>query len=220
MRTERRSPNLATAALTALVAVSIAGCTSVADPAPPTTFVTPSAPPGAESARSPASGDAEAEEATAADLAFVGAMIVHHEQAVELAELAVDRAADPEIVSLAARMSLTQAAEAGAMRSWLERRQATGRAQGETHEHEHDKAMQGEISRPTLDRAAQVDGAAFDRLFVAAMVPHHLGAVRMAEERLAEPGDPAVSRWARAIAGAQSLEVDRLREIVTRLQGT
>jgi uncharacterized protein (DUF305 family) len=218
VRIERRRPTAATAAFIAMISLSIAGCTSVPDPAPPTAFVTPSAPPGAESARSPATGGAHTEEATAADLAFVGAMIVHHDQAVELAELAVDRAADPEIVSLAERMSLTQAAEASAMRSWLERRQTRDRDPGEAHEHE--AAMDGEISRSTLDRAAQAGGAAFDRLFVAAMVPHHLGAVRMAEDRLAEPGDSAVSRWARAIANAQSLEVDRLREIEIRLPGT
>ena len=217
MRTERRRCTAATAALLAMVGVSIAGCTSVPDPAP-TAFVTPSAPPGAESARIPASGGTDAEEATAADIAFDEAMIVQHEQAVEMAELAVDRAADPEIIALAERMSLTQAAEATAMRSWLERRQAGGRALGEAHEHE--AAMEGEISRSTLDRAAQVRGASFDRLFVAAMVPHHLGAVRMAEDRLAEPGDPAVSRWARAIANAQSLEVERLQEIEARLPGT
>jgi uncharacterized protein (DUF305 family) len=214
VRIERRRPAAAATALIALVGVSIAGCTSVPDPAPPTTFVTPSAPAGAESARDPASG-AGAEEATAADLVFVGAMIAHHEQAVALAELAVDRATDPGIVSLAERMSLTQAAEASAMRSWLERRDATGRAPGDAHDHE--AAMDGEISRSTLDRAARSGGAEFDRLFVAAMVPHHLGAVRMAEDRLAEPGDPAVSRWARAIANAQSLEVDRLHEIEARL---
>lgn len=202
------------AALLATVGVSIAGCTSVPDPAPPTAFVTPPAPPGAESARGPAARGADTE-ATSADLEFVGAMIMHHEQAVELAELAGGRAVDPEIVALAERMSLTQAAEANAMRSWLERRETTGRILGNGHEHE--AAMQGEISPSTLDHAAQVDGAAFDRLFVAVMVPHHLGAVRMAEERLAEPGDPAVSRWARAIADSQSLEVDRLREIESRL---
>ena len=214
MSTERRRLAVK-AALIAMVGVSISGCTSVADPVPSTAFVTPSAPHGAESARSPASVGADAEEATAADLAFVEAMIVHHEQAVELAELAVDRAADPEIIALAERMSLTQAAEASAMRSWLERYQASGRAPSEAHEHE--AAMDGEISRSTLDRAAEVHGAAFDRLFVGAMVPHHLGAVRMAEDRLAEPGDPAVSRWARAIANAQSLEIDRLDEIESRL---
>ncbi|MDQ0892653.1 DUF305 domain-containing protein [Agromyces ramosus] len=212
MRTVRRRPTAATAALIAMVGLSITACTAVPDPAPPTAaLVTPSAPPGAESARSPASGRAYTQEAIAADFAFVAAMVVHHEQAVELAELAVGRAADPEIVSLAERMSLAQAAEASTMRSWLERRQATGES------HEHGAAMEGEISRATLDRAAQVRGATFDRLFIAAMVPHHLGAVRMAEDRLAEPGDPAVARWARAMAEGQSLEVDRLREIEARL---
>ena len=38
-----------------------------------------------------------------------------------------------------------------------------------------------------------------------------------AEARLAESGDSAVSRWARAIATAQALEIDRLLEIEARL---
>ena len=74
-----------------------------------------------------------------------------------------------------------------------------------------------EISRSTLDRAAELRGTAFDRLFIEAMVPHHRGAIEMAEERLAVPGDSAVSRWARAIATAQALEIDRLLEIEARL---
>jgi uncharacterized protein (DUF305 family) len=143
-------------------------------------------------------------------------MVVHHEQAVELAELAAGRAADEELADLASRMRAGQAAEANAMRSWLGKRQ--GGDSGAT-DHCHDAGMRGEISRSTLDRAAEVDGPAFDALFLAAMLPHHRGAVEMAEARLAEVGDPGVTRWARAIATAQSLEIDRMLEIEARLAG-
>ena len=141
-------------------------------------------------------------------------MVVHHEQAVELAELAPGRAADPELAELAARIAVTQAAEAESMRGWLERRSSRDAASGD---HDHAEGMAGEISRSTIDRAAGLSGAAFDRLFVAAMIPHHRGALEMAEARMAESGDPAVARWARAIATAQALEIDRLAEIEARL---
>lgn len=195
-------------------ALALSGCTaSPEEGATPPAFVTP-APPGGASATTGEETPSASEGATEADVAFLTAMVVHHEQAVELAELAASRASDPELADLASRMRVTQAAEAAGMRSWLDKRRSDD---GSITDHGHDVAMRGEISRSTLDRAAELDGSAFDALFLAAMVPHHRGAVEMAEARLAEAGDPAVARWARAIATAQSLEIDRMLEIEARL---
>jgi uncharacterized protein (DUF305 family) len=198
------------------VAASGAGCSPAAvDPSG--TFITP-APPDGSPARTEGAGGAPAadvdSEATAADVEFVRAMIAHHEQAVELARLAPGRVADPELAAIAERIALVQSDEAAQLGTWLERRSSRDRA---NDAHGHAAGMAGEISRSTLDRAAELDGAAFDRLFVATMVPHHRGAVEMSEARLAETGDPAVARWARAIATAQSLEIDRLLELESRL---
>jgi uncharacterized protein (DUF305 family) len=205
-------------AIALLVAAGASGCTATgADDGTRTAFVTPAPPGGTSSARAGSSGDeggAADGETTEADVAFVAAMVVHHEQAVELAELAPGRAADPELTELAARIAVTQAAEAESMRGWLERRSSRDAASGD---HDHAEGMAGEISRSTIDRAAGLSGAAFDRLFVGAMIPHHEGALEMAEARMAESGDPAVARWARAIATAQALEIDRLAEIEARL---
>ncbi|MFD4420296.1 DUF305 domain-containing protein [Agromyces sp. NPDC058484] len=194
--------------------------TAFVTPAPP--FVTP-APPGSSEAGArdavasddPASHSAAESGATAADLAFMSAMVAHHEQAVELAELAPGRVEDPELAEFAGRILVVQAAEADTVSAWLDTRRSRGRANAE-HEHE---AMSGEISRSTFDRATTLDGAAFDDLFIAAMVPHHRGAVEMAEARLGERGEPAVTRWAREIATSQALEIDRLLEIEARLAG-
>lgn len=206
-------PAHACAALAVSATLALAACTAGSDePTAGTAFVTP-APPSGSAFPDDRGGVTSAEEATAADVAFLAAMVVHHEQAVELADLAASRADDEELADLASRMGVTQAAEADAMRSWLAKRPADDAAT----DHGHDAVMRGEISRSTLDRAAELDGPAFDELFLAAMVPHHRGAVDMAEARLAEAGDPAVARWARAIATAQSLEIERMLEIETRL---
>ncbi len=204
-------------ALSAASTLVLPACTAPDEPAAGTAFVTPAPPRGSSSpdggGSSPPPQD---QDATAADVAFIEAMVVHHGQAVELADLAAARAADAELADLASRMRVTQAAEAASMRSWLERRRTRDSADAD---HDHGVTMRGEISRSTLDRAAELDGPAFDELFLAAMVPHHLGAVEMAEARLAEAGDPAVARWARAIATAQAIEIDRMREIEARLAG-
>lgn len=199
------------------IAIAAAGVGCTVDPGTGATapFVTPAPPGGSQSGGSaPSVSPADDQDATAADVAFVAAMLAHHEQAVELAELAPGRVDDPELAGIAERIALVQAAEADQMRGWLQRRTTRD---GATDAHDHTAGMPGEISRSTLDRAAELEGTAFDRLFVQAMVPHHRGAVEMAESRLAESGDPAVARWARAIATAQSLEIDRLLEIEARL---
>ena len=207
-------------AIALLVAVGASACTAPSGADTDTAFVTPAPPGGTAPAEAGSSGDEGDEggaadgETTEADVAFVAAMVVHHEQAVELAELAPGRAVDPELAELAARIAVTQAAEAESMRRWLERRSSRDAASGD---HDHAEGMAGEISRSTIDRAAGLSGAEFDRLFVAAMIPHHQGALEMAEARMAASGDPAVARWARAIATAQALEIDRLAEIEARL---
>lgn len=212
-RMPRRAAVVAAAAL--LAALGTAGCTSSQE-APDTPFVTP-APPGGATAPDSRRGEEAPpprDEATIADLAFVASMIVHHEQAVELAALAPPRAADSELAGLASRIAVVQAAEADAMRLWLDRRRSRDLP---AEAHDGATSMPGEISRSTIDRAEELDGAAFDELFIGAMIPHHRAAVQMAEARLAEAGDPAVARWARSIATSQSLEIDRLLEIEARL---
>ncbi len=214
----RTEPLRRAAALALALAVAAGGaaCTTTAvDPTP--ALITP-APPDGSSAGSdtraetpPASSGSET---TIADARYVRSMVAHHEQAVELAGLAPGRVADPELAAIAERIALVQADEAARLRTWLERRSSRDRADDA---HDHAAGMPGEISRSTLDRAAELEGEAFDRLFVATMVPHHRGAIEMSEARLAEAGDPAIARWARAIATAQSLEIDRLLEIEARL---
>jgi uncharacterized protein (DUF305 family) len=204
-----------------LSACAVSSCTTGdADPATDS-FVTP-APPGGSG---PGSGEPAASDGlsdatdeggtTAADMAFMSAMVMHHEQAVELAELAPGRIQDRELAEFADRILAVQAAEAAAMRAWVDKRRTRD---GANAEHEHG-VMEGEISRSTFERAASLHGPAFDELFIAAMVPHHRGAIEMAEARMAEHGDPAVTRWARSIATSQALEIDRLLEIEARLAG-
>jgi len=225
-----RRPVVGAVLSAALIACVVTSCSPAVDDEPTTTLVTPAPPGGAsptgDTAPDDVASDAEGtdgdqtaadgsadDETTDADVAFVAAMIAHHEQAVELTSLAPGRASDAELAELAGRMHVVQAAEADAMRAWLERRRTRDRGLG----HDHALAMAGEISRSTIDRAEALDGPAFDELFLASMVPHHRGAVEMAETRLAEHGDPAVARWARSIATAQALEIDRLLEIEARL---
>jgi uncharacterized protein (DUF305 family) len=183
------------------LALVLSACTTAGGSGEPYAAPDTSAPPAATDA------------VTRADADWMAGMAEHHDQAVALARLAEGRAADPEIVASAERIATAQAAEAAALRAWLGRRGAGG------HEatHADGAGMPGDISATTFERAEQAQGADFDRLFVDVMIRHHEGAVAMSEERLATAGDPAVTRWARAIATGQAIEIDRLRDLAARL---
>ena len=145
-RAARRSGFVALVVSTVL---GLAACTSAGDDGATSPALVTPAPPDGSSPSAGAGTSAASDDATAADLEFLAAMLVHHEQAVELAGLAGGRTGDEELADLASRMGVTQAAEADAMRSWLEKRQSDDR--GATG-HGHDVAMRGEISRSTLER--------------------------------------------------------------------
>ncbi|KXK58127.1 hypothetical protein AWW66_31585 [Micromonospora rosaria] len=63
---------------------------------------------------------------TAADVAYLRTMLTHHEQALEIARLAADRASDPALRTLAAAIDTTQTDELATMRAWLAAPNATG----------------------------------------------------------------------------------------------
>lgn len=170
---------------------------------------------GADEASAPPAASAPpvaSEQVTQADAEWMAGMAEHHDQAVALAALAEGRAEDPEVLASAERIATAQEAEAAALRAWLERRGLSGHDAGHG-----DDGMPGEISATTFAQAEAANGAAFDRLFLDAMIRHHEGAVQMSEERLAAAGDPAVSRWARTVATGQTIELDRLRALAARL---
>ncbi|MRG58709.1 DUF305 domain-containing protein [Agromyces sp. CFH 90414] len=173
-------------------------------------------PPSAVEASAP---DSAIDAATSADdLAWVAGMAAHHDQAVALAGLAAERAGDPRVAAAADRIAVAQSAEASVLRGWLDRRGAAeaGHGHGDGGDPavaEAPEGMPGEIAASAMRRAAELEGAAFDRVFVDLMIRHHEGAIEMSEARLEASGDPAVARWARTVAQSQSIEIDRLREL-------
>jgi len=146
----------------------------------------------------------------AADVAFVRDMIRHHGQALELAGLAPDRAADARVLALASRISAAQRPEVDVLREWLtSRRQLLvdpDHADG-TH------AMPGMATPAQIEQLAGARGAAFDRLFLTLMVEHHRGAVSMASTVATSGTDPLVQELAAEIGSSQTAEIGRMLDV-------
>ncbi len=164
-----------------------------------------------------------------ADVRFMTGMIAHHGQALVMAALVPDRAADPSLRILAERIRVSQEDEIALMQRWLrDRGQAvpelhidgtTLMVHGTHHGHEH-SGMPGMLTDAQLDELEQASGAEFDRLFLERMIEHHRGAVTMVGELLASDGaarDPDLFRFASDVQVDQTTEVARMERMLQEM---
>ncbi|MEU7618924.1 DUF305 domain-containing protein [Micromonospora rifamycinica] len=143
------------------------------------------------------------------DVWFVRMMIPHHQQALQMAELAPDRAASAQVKAIAARIRGAQGPEIGLLRGWLDTRGLAADEPGHDH-----GGMRGMQSPAAIRQLTDARGTAFDRLFVQLMTAHHEGAVAMATELLSAGADQQLNEFANAVATEQAVEIARLRELV------
>ncbi len=157
----------------------------------------------------PTSGDANA-----ADVMFAQMMIPHHEQAVVMADLAPDRASDPQVLALALEIKQAQAPEIELMQSWLQTWGVDPMPADEAMQDHGSHGMDGMLTDEQLNELAETEGGAFDALFATFMIEHHEGAVAMARDVLDSGKDPAVSTLAREIIATQEKEILQLRALL------
>ncbi|WP_028707792.1 DUF305 domain-containing protein [Propionicicella superfundia] len=153
----------------------------------------------------------------AADTEFTQMMIVHHEGAIEMADLAVEKASTPEVTALAERIKAAQGPEIERMTGWLT---AWGEPTGADTDHggmDHGgMEMDGMTQAEAMSDLSSRSGTAFDRRFLDLMTAHHQGAITMAEAVIASGENEDVVRLARAIVTAQTAEI---AEMATLLEG-
>ncbi|MFR9777922.1 DUF305 domain-containing protein [Micromonospora sp. MS34] len=143
------------------------------------------------------------------DVWFVQMMIPHHQQALEMAALAPQRAADPRVRAVADRIRAAQGPEIGLLRGWLSERGLPAEVPGHDH-----GSMRGMQTPEAMRRLAAARGADFDRLFVTMMTDHHQGAVVMATDLLKVGADQTMQEFANSVATEQAVEIARMRELL------
>ncbi|WP_405860239.1 DUF305 domain-containing protein [Streptomyces sp. NBC_00090] len=151
-----------------------------------------------------------------ADVMFAQMMIPHHEQALEMAELADGRAEDPGVKKLVAAIEQAQDPEIRKMKSWLKgwgRPESAGHGAGGGGGH----GMAGMMSEQDMKELAATKGKAFDRKFAELMIAHHDGAVAMAKEEQKNGRNATAKQLADDVVRTQSTEIAELRKILDRL---
>jgi uncharacterized protein (DUF305 family) len=146
-----------------------------------------------------------------ADVEFAQGMIPHHEQAVELAEIALKPAAgaSPAVVDLATRVRAGQSPEIATMTRWLaEWKQPLEMSSDDGHDM---ASMEGMISVGDMAKLSTKTGPEFDSQWTALMIRHHEGAVKMAESVAAKGIDPDVKALAAVLVATQTAELAEMK---------
>lgn len=155
------------------------------------------------------------------DRAFAAMMVPHHEAAVEMAQIAQDRARRPQVRTLAGNIIRSQTTEINQLN---ELGKAAGNkakdmggmehgSGGMSKEHgsalglsEEEMGMKGMEEDIAMLRKAKP----FEREFIDMMVPHHQSAIIMARAELAKGQDPKLKALAQQIIAAQSKEITEM----------
>ena len=158
-----------------------------------------------------------------ADVTFVQGMIPHHRGALEMAQLAGDRAEDPRVLELADRIEAAQQPEIETMSSWLGQwgEPVPEEADAGTDHGSVGHGGTGMDGMPAADMAAleAASGAEFDRMWLEMMIAHHRGAVEMARTEIAEGRNPDAVALAGEIADSQAAEIEEMETLLAELGG-
>jgi uncharacterized protein (DUF305 family) len=167
------------------------------------------------SATATAAAGAKSGDFNDADVAFAQQMIPHHEQALEMAELADGRASASEVKGLAGKIEQAQDPEIKTMKGWLTSwNQPTAMESMPGMDH---GSMNGMMSDAGMDELKGMKGAEFDKMFAQMMIEHHNGAITMAEDEQKNGKNADAKKMAGDIVTGQSAEVKQLQSILDRL---
>ncbi|MFF0200284.1 DUF305 domain-containing protein [Streptomyces sp. NPDC005017] len=210
--------SLASVSLAALAAFTLGGCESGSEdnaksPASSGPSVLQPGMPGEDnrtlSAEEAAEQRAEDDTPNSADVSYVRMMIEHHQQALEMSELAPKQAESAQVKRLAERITAAQGPEIGAMKGWLTAHDQPER--GEGHDH---AAMAGMATEAQLTKLRAARGEDFDALFLQLMITHHEGAITMATDVKAQGNNIQVEEMADDVVAQQTSEISRMRDMV------
>ena len=144
-------------------------------------------------------------EYSADDINFAEMMIPHHEQAIEMSEIALLNTTNPEVLQLAQEIKDAQSPEIELMMSWAGVKVSTHAGH----------MMDGMLSEDELNALREATGAEFDRLFLQGMIKHHQGAIEMAMD-VKNSNSMVVADLSAAIIKQQEIEITRMEELLLK----
>jgi uncharacterized protein (DUF305 family) len=163
---------------------------------------------------------------------FIVMMIPHHEDAIAMADLALNKATHPEIKELAKAIKTTQTQEIEQMQSWYKQWYGTDvpnwspgmgmngmgmhRNRGNSRQNTQSGWQPGMgcmgMKMMQSDLTALANASDFDRVFIEEMIPHHQMGVMMTQMMLGNSDRPEMQKLAENIINAQTAEINQMQQ--------
>ena len=149
------------------------------------------------------------------DLRFIDGMTPHHEGAIVMAKEAQQKSKRSEMKALAANITKTQRQEIAEIKQWRQAWYPKASTTPMAYNAQMGHAMpmsqdQMQSMMMSMDLGA-ADGQ-FDLRFLNAMIPHHQGALVMAQEALSKSKRSEIKQLAQAIIKAQTAEIAEMKQ--------
>jgi uncharacterized protein (DUF305 family) len=145
------------------------------------------------------------------DIMFLQMMIPHHQQAVDISNLALETSKDAELIALATDIRDGQAAEIIQMKSWL--READAEAE---MGHSMGDSMGGMLDDQELADLKAATGTNFDLLWLKGMTIHHDGALHMST-MIRDARNAEIKSFGENIVSAQTAQIEQMKIMIERL---
>lgn len=167
------------------------------------------------SSSSPSSSSTVTADFNDADVMFAQMMIPHHQQAVEMADMILNKEGiDPGVLTLASDIKAAQQPEIDQLQSWLDEWGADMPDMDSMEGMDHGGGMMSEDDMQSLKQATGTDAA---RLFLQQMIEHHRGAIDMALEEATNGQNSDAVALANTIIEAQTSEIATMEELLATL---
>ncbi|MBN9239586.1 MAG: DUF305 domain-containing protein [Micrococcales bacterium 70-64] len=156
------------------------------------------------------STSSESSSANNADITFAMQMVAHHEQAIEMAQMVLDKdGVDPRVTELAQNIKDAQGPEIDTMNGWLDSWGASGSMDG--------MDMGGTMSDADMAALKAASGSEANKLFLEQMTVHHEGAIDMAKTELQTGQNADALALAQKIVDDQTAEIARMKDLLDTL---
>lgn len=142
------------------------------------------------------------------DIMFAQMMIPHHEQAVEMAKIALKKSPGKELAELSKEIISSQNREINEMEFWLKAKKAS-------KEMHHSMPMKGMLTTKDFKNLQSSTGTNFQKIYISLMIKHHEGAIEMVS-LLGKSKNREATKLGNSILVAQKAEIALMKKLLKR----
>lgn len=153
------------------------------------------------------SSDSSSTGFTGAATMFLQMMIPHHQQAIDISEIALQKSKNAELLDLAKVIITDQKSEITQMKAWLDQAGASEDMGHSAHD------MGGMLNDEDLAALEKATGKNFDTLWLKGMIGHHDGAIHMSE-MIRDASNLEIKAFGEKIVKDQSAQIAQMKKML------